>query len=246
LTLSEPVGYTEARGHLFNAGFSQWANAIQMVIALILSVAVHEFGHAWAANRLGDTLPRLQGRLTLNPIRHIDPVGTIIIPLLMYGPFGGAVPMLGWGKPVQTNPMAYTRRLPQVTGSMLVAIAGPAMNLILALVISLVFVVCVRVGVIPLESVGSQDSLAGLIQQVIVLNISLLFLNLIPIPPLDGGSVLAWVLPRSMQSVVDFLFKWGFIILVALLITNFLRYLMIPATIVTRLWMNFLSGLVGA
>jgi len=90
LTLSEPVGYTEARGHLFNAGFSQWANAIQMVIALILSVAVHEFGHAWAANRLGDTLPRLQGRLTLNPIRHIDPVGTIIIPLLMYGPFANA------------------------------------------------------------------------------------------------------------------------------------------------------------
>jgi Zn-dependent protease len=229
---------------LFNAGFEDWAKAIQMVIALILSVAVHEFGHAWAADRLGDTLPRMQGRLTLNPIRHIDPVGTIIIPLVMS--FGSPIGMLGWGKPVQTNPLAYSRRFSRLTGSMLVAIAGPLMNLVLAVIVSVLFVLLVRAGVLPGESLAERSSLPWLLLNIVSLNISLLFLNLLPIPPLDGGSVLAWALPRSMQSVVEFLARWGFVILAALVITRTLAFLMIPASLVIRAWLGFLVGLVGS
>src|SRR5438477_12754816 len=107
--------------------------ALIYVIALVLSVTVHEFGHAWVADRLGDRLPRSQGRVTLNPLAHIDPIGTILMPLLIV--FAPGAPLLGWGRPVQTNPAAYTRRLRMKHGDMLVSAAGPAMNLILAFVV---------------------------------------------------------------------------------------------------------------
>jgi Zn-dependent protease len=238
LTLSEGVGYTEGGEDVLNADFAQWANAIQMLIALVLSVAVHEFGHAWAATRLGDSLPRLQGRLTLNPARHIELVGTIIIPLLGFLNPGG-LSMLGWGKPVMTNPTSYSRRFSRLTGSMLVSIAGPMMNLLLALVTSTILVVGVRAGLMTGE--GATDLLARVIQ----LNLVLFFLNLLPIPPLDGGAVLAWVLPRSLQPVVDFLNRWGFVILFALVLTPALSILLTPGYIVIGHWMRALSSLVA-
>jgi Zn-dependent protease len=229
---------------VLNADFTQWANAIQMLIALILSVAVHEFGHAWAANKLGDSMPRLQGRLTLNPARHIDVVGTIIIPLVgALNP--GGLPMLGWGKPVMTNPSSYSRSMSRLTGSMLVSIAGPAMNLVLALVASLLVVVGVRAGFFP--PVAQK-----LLTMIIAMNLGLMFLNLLPIPPLDGGAVLAWVLPRSMQNVIDFLNRWGFIILIALVMSpalglpSGLGILLTPGYIVIGYWMSALDYVVSA
>jgi Zn-dependent protease len=239
LTLSEGVGYTEGGEDVLNADFAQWANAIQMVIALVLSVAVHEFGHAWVATRLGDSLPRLQGRLTLNPAKHADLVGTIIIPL-MGAMNPGGFPMLGWGKPVQTRPETYSRSMSRLTGSMLVAIAGPAMNLLLALVASIILVIGVRAGIFIPEEVGWD-----LLKMIITLNLSLFFLNLLPIPPLDGGAVLAWVLPRSLQPVIDFLNKWGFIILLALVVSSKLSLLLTPGYIVTGYWLRTLFQLVG-
>ncbi len=123
-------------------------DGILFLIALILSVAVHEFGHAWAATRLGDSLPRAQGRLTLNPIRHVDPIGTLLFPVMMMA-FGGG--MLGWGRPVQTNPYNYTRRFSQATGSALVAVAGPAMNLFLAVLVSAMLVIGARFGLVTFD-----------------------------------------------------------------------------------------------
>jgi Zn-dependent protease len=110
----------------------QIRNAVLYLIAFIVSVSVHEFGHAWMATRLGDTLPRAQGRVTLSPLAHIDLIGTILLPLFAaLSPMG--IPMLAWGKPVQTNPGSYsTRRFSRRTGHMLVALAGPFMNLVLA------------------------------------------------------------------------------------------------------------------
>ena len=112
--------------------------ALFYVIAFVVSVSVHEFGHAFVADRLGDRIPRLQGRLTLSPIAHIDPVGTLAVPLL--GALVAGLPLFAWGKPVQTNPANYTRRFSTRTGSMLVAAAGPFMNLVLAVVGSIVIV----------------------------------------------------------------------------------------------------------
>src|SRR5678815_3061922 len=105
--------------------------ALFYVLAFVVSVSVHEFGHAFVADRLGDRNPRLQGRLTLSPLAHIEPIGTLAVPLL--GVLVG-LPLFAWGKPVQTNPANYTRRFSMRTGSMLVAAAGPFMNLVLAFV----------------------------------------------------------------------------------------------------------------
>jgi Zn-dependent protease len=205
---------------------------ILFLIALIMSVAVHEFGHAWAATRLGDTLPRAQGRLTLNPIRHIDPIGTLLFPAIML--FTGAG-LLGWGRPVQTNPHQYTRRFSQMTGSALVAVAGPAMNLMLAALVSVLLVLGVRLQWL------ADGTAHELIQNLVALNLSLLFFNLLPIPPLDGGAVLAWALPRSMQGAIDFLNKWGFVILLGLfMLPQVMGILMAPAHYLTGLWIQAL------
>jgi Zn-dependent protease len=210
---------------------------ILSVIALVLSVAVHEFGHAWAASRMGDTLPKSQGRLTLNPIQHIDPIGTLLFPIIMLTAGGG---MFGWGRPVMTNPSNYTRSLSRPTGSMLVSIAGPAMNLLMATLTSLIVVVGIRTGVMG-------DSLAEhLIRLLVQLNLLLMFFNLLPIPPLDGGSILAWVLPRSMQGVIDLLNRWGFLILLGLMVTGVLSWVMRPAYAAIHLWTSVLIGAAGA
>ena len=209
---------------------------ILLLLALIMSVAVHEFGHAWAANRLGDSLPKAQGRLTLNPMRHADPIGTLLFPAIMI--FSGAG-LLGWGRPVQTNPYNYTRRFSQMTGSALVAVAGPLMNLFLAALVSLLLVLGLRANLLGYEVASA------LISNLVVLNLSLLFFNLLPIPPLDGGAVLAWALPRSMQGVIDFLNKWGFIILLGLFIVpQVMGVVMRPARYLTNLWLQALSVLV--
>jgi Zn-dependent protease len=216
-----------------SSSLDDWGQGILFLIALILSVSVHEFGHAWAATRLGDSLPRAQGRLTLNPVRHIDPVGTLLFPILM---LVFKVPLLGWGRPVQTNPLNYTRRFSRSTGHMLVAIAGPAMNMLMALVISLLIVAGAKAGVM------NREFGETLITHLVVLNLTLLFFNLLPIPPLDGGAVLAWFLPRSMQGVIEFLNRWGFIILLGLVMTPLLGYLMLPGRYLTVLWLDLLFG----
>jgi Zn-dependent protease len=205
--------------------------AILFIIALVLSISVHEFGHAWAATKLGDGLPRQQGRLTLSPIAHTDPIGTLLFPLIgiMSGGF-----LFGWGRPVQTNPYNYSRRYSQATGSMLVAVAGPAMNLLLAILVSVLLIIGFKTQLLELHLAET------IIRNLVALNISLMFFNLLPIPPLDGGAVLAWVLPRSLQHVVDFLQRFGFIILLGLMITGVLSYLMIPAYIVGDLWTSVL------
>jgi Zn-dependent protease len=216
-----------------SSSLDEWREGILFLIALILSVSVHEFGHAWAATKLGDSLPRAQGRLTLNPVKHIDPIGTLLFPIMM---LMFKVPLLGWGRPVQTNPLNYTRRFSRSTGHMLVAIAGPAMNMVMALLISLLIVAGARAGVLD------REFGITLITHVVVLNLTLLFFNLLPIPPLDGGAVLAWFLPRSMQGVIEFLNRWGFVILIGLMMTPLLGYLMKPGRYLTELWLNVLLG----
>jgi Zn-dependent protease len=210
---------------------------ILFIIALVLSIGVHEFGHAWVANRLGDPLPASQGRLTLNPIRHADPIGTLLVPIVFF--FWGGGMMWGWGRPVLTNPSAYTRKVSRATGSMLVSLAGPTMNLLMALVVSLVVVIGLRARLFGLE-IGQ-----GLFHYIISLNIILMFFNLLPIPPLDGGAILGWVLPRSMQGVMDFLARWGSFILLGLILLA-RDSLMKPAYVLADLWLRGLNGLAFA
>jgi len=223
-----------------NIGIDKVQKAILYLIAFILCIAAHEFGHAWVANRLGDPTPRMQGRLTLSPIHHIDLVGTIIMPIIMAF---ATVPLLAWGRPVQINPAALSRRFSMRTGQMLVAVAGPAMNLIMAIVVTIVIIIAAHLGATP-------KLLSGLFHYLVYLNISLMIFNLLPIPPLDGGSVLAWMLPRSQQHVVDFLARYGFIILLVLFLTPALgsvfgAIISVPISLITNLFLSIINLAVG-
>lgn len=160
--------------------------AIIQFIALVLCVALHEFGHAWMADRRGDPLPRAQGRVTLNPAAHIDPIGTLALPglMILLPVFFGGIPfaLIGWGKPVQISlPDEKTRR----TDEILITLSGPGMNFLLALLgaVALGFVVAFGGGNAP-------GMLIDFFMMFVVMNCGLAIFNLIPLPPLDGSHVL--------------------------------------------------------
>ena len=203
---------------------------VVLLIALILSVAVHEFGHAFSADKLGDSRPRQDGRVTLNPMVHIDPMGTLLVPIIA---FLSSYGLLGWGRPVETN--QHTKR-----NSLIISIAGPAMNVVLAVVVTLLYVVLVATGL-----VDPTKPIADGIYQVIRLNWILCFFNLLPCPPLDGGAVLAGLLPPRYDYINRFLKMYGPFILLGLLITGMLSYFLIPAMFIARQSWIFANGLFG-
>ena len=192
---------------------------IVVSIAIVLvSLTVHEAAHAWSADRLGDPTARLLGRVSLNPLVHIDLIGTVLLPLI------AAVsnfPIIGWAKPVPVN----ISRLPHPRRDfMLVAAAGPASNIVLALLAA------VLVQILPASS-ATQARELDLVTIMFIfgaINISLAVFNLVPIPPLDGGNVLAGLLPPNAAVVFDKLRPFGFIILYVLMFTGVLGDLILP------------------
>jgi Zn-dependent protease len=214
--------------------------ALFYVAAFVVSTAVHEFGHAFVADRLGDRIPRLQGRLTLSPMAHIDPVGTLAIPLVAVLLPTIGFPLLAWGKPVQTNPANYTRRLSRTTAHMMVAAAGPFMNLVLAVFVSIVIVILGKAHLVSL------DVMDGLFRYLVVLNIMLLFFNLIPLGPLDGASVLAGLLPPSMQRLNDLNRRYGMLVLLVLFFAHAMPFVMKPVGILASAWAQAIRGMVPA
>ncbi len=165
------------------------------LIGLIISITIHEFSHAFVADRLGDPTPRMQGRLTLDPRAHLDPIGTLALILVSFG----------WGKPVQFDP--YNLKNP-VTDAAMISLAGPASNLALAVLISILL----RLNILPNELL--MFSLA----QVAAINIVLAIFNLVPIHPLDGGKILVALLPRSLAiEFDDFMHRFSLPILIALI-----------------------------
>lgn len=165
------------------------------IAILIMSVVIHEVSHGYAARALGDPTAALQGRLTLNPIKHLDMVGSFIVPVI--GFFAGGF-IFGWAKPVPYNP--YNLRN-QRWGEALVAGAGPAVNILIAVIFGLI----IRFGLGSLPA--SFIDIAGL---AVLINLILAFFNLIPIPPLDGSKILFALLPPSMHSVRLQLEQYGF------------------------------------
>lgn len=174
---------------------------VSIIITLVIAFTVHEFAHAWSADLLGDDTPRRHGRLTLNPLVHLDPLGSL---LLVIGGFG-------WAKPVPINPSALQSRTP--AGMMLVSAAGPLSNLGLAIVASLPF----QTGLLDLSAASGRflPSPANFLVQFIFINLILLFFNLIPIAPLDGDKVAEFFLPPAGREVLLRIRPYGPVILLA-------------------------------
>jgi Zn-dependent protease len=180
---------------------------IVLLVSLWLSLSVHECAHAWAAWKLGDDTAEKLGRMTLNPLAHIDPIGTLLLPLL-------GVPF-GWAKPVPVQPHRFTRRVTMRTGMMLTAIAGPVSNLILAAVCTVLLAVLIRFWPGAIEM---QRAVGTLLETMIFLNVILATFNVIPIPPLDGSRVADALMPEAMRPGWENFCRLGPIALVAVIV----------------------------
>jgi Zn-dependent protease len=190
---------------------------------LLFSIVVHEYAHGYVANLWGDPTAAVAGRLTLNPIPHIDPVGSILIPiLLLIGP-GGFI--FGWAKPVPVNPDNYRDRR---WGDVTVSLAGPASNVLLAVLFTVVWIVSRRV-------TGGDPALDAVFGTAVLLNLILATFNLLPIPPLDGSHVLYNFLPQPLAYNYMSLARYGLLILLILFwlppFRQLLGYVMLPAQI---------------
>src|SRR5437660_2025585 len=197
-----------------------YVGVIQFIV-LLLSLSIHESAHAWTADTLGDPTARLLGRVSLNPLVHADPIGTLLFPLIAM--VSGA-PLIGWAKPVPVS----TRYLRDPRRDyVLIAAAGPASNLVLAVIASIVLAL---LPVTP-QHVGEATftvPLAHTLSQLMQLNVLLAVFNMVPIPPLDGGNVLAGLLPRSAASAFNHIRPYGFLLLYALILTDGFRLIVMP------------------
>jgi len=183
---------------------------------------VHEAAHAWAANRLGDPTARHLGRLSLNPTVHIDPIGTLLFPLIA---MVTNVPLIGWAKPVPVDPrhLRHPKR-----DFALIAAAGPASNLVMAAAGAIVFAMLPHAAPGDIAARSIIRPLFTLVVEFVQLNVLLAVFNMIPVPPLDGGNVLLGVLPRAGARLIEQLRPYGFLILYALMLTGTLGYLLGP------------------
>ncbi len=185
---------------------------VTIFLLLLLSLSVHECAHAWTAWRLGDDTARYLGRLTLNPLAHIDLVGTVLLPLL-------GVPF-GWAKPVPVNPVRFTRRISMAMGSLLVSVAGPISNLAIALLTTVALGLLWRFhpDLFDPEKYRHHQGLFYLLSQLAALNVGLAVFNLLPIPPLDGHWIADALMPRSLRPQWESFCRFGPVALAAVVV----------------------------
>lgn len=174
------------------------AHAVAALIPLILSLSVHEYAHAWSAQKLGDDTASRAGRLTLNPLSHIDPFGTLLLPLILL--ISGTGFMFGWAKPVPVDPARFRRGVHMGRGMAWTAGAGPLSNLLLAVLAAVTFGLLGRFAPGALESGGGVREL---LENVLVVNLALALFNLIPVPPLDGSRIVDGYMPLRFRAGWD-------------------------------------------
>ncbi len=207
---------------------------IVLLPILFFSIVLHEFAHGYAAYRMGDDTAYLMGRLTLNPFKHVDPVGTVLVPAFCY--FTG-LPLFGWAKPVPVSPL----RLNSPRADMgKVALAGPLTNLALAVLFVLVMKGFLLFG--ARLSAAAATRTFYILQYGMTVNVLLAVFNLIPIPPLDGGRIVSSLLPsRAAYKYEAFFGRYGMYIVFALILTGGVRYILMPAvSLVLAVFAKFL------
>jgi Zn-dependent protease len=215
-----------------NFGAELIGRLLIFIVTLLLAISAHEAAHAWMSSRYGDDTARSLGRVTLNPIAHTDPIGTLLIPIVgfIFGAMGGAlaaIPLIGWGKPTPVNPRNWTN---YKTANVMVSIAGILANLIIATIALITAKVLMATGTITFyDAIGrTQNPVGILLSMMLFLNVSLAVFNLLPFPPLDGSKVLSTFLPPSWQPILDVLEQYGFMILLLLMYMGVISAIMYP------------------
>lgn len=188
------------------------------IIPVVFAITVHEVAHGWVANKLGDGTAKMLGRLTLNPIKHIDPIGTIVVPLVMVLMAGFA---FGWAKPVPVSPRNFKNPRKDMA---IVAVAGPLANVVMAIF----WVFFLKLVSLVVSDINIARGLMAMAQAGIIINLVLFVFNLFPIPPLDGSKVLSGLVPHSVSLMMDKIEPYGFFIVVGLLYFGVLSKLMNP------------------
>lgn len=199
--------------------------------ALLISLSIHEFAHAWMAYKQGDVTQKIRGRLSLDPFKHIDPMGFLCIAL-----FG-----VGWGKPVMVDDRNFKNR---AKGTMLTALAGPVSNLLLALFLTIVLKILIMVGLLNTVATATVGSvLLKMFMYTIQFNIIFGIFNLIPLPPLDGSKVLSYFLPQKLRGMMYTLERYSFIIILIIFCTNIASYIINPAYMAILNLLNWIIAL---
>ncbi|MBD0371638.1 MAG: site-2 protease family protein [Pyrinomonadaceae bacterium] len=204
------------------------------MVVLVFAISAHECAHAWMSYRFGDDTARLLGRITLNPVAHTDPIGTLLIPIMgfIFGHMGGVVatiPLIGWGKPTPVNPLRWRNKN---VANVMVSIAGILANLIIAICAFTVFKVMIKTNGFSNMNESLAEPLSLFLRYSLLMNVSLAIFNLLPFPPLDGSKVLQTFLPESMQPALSVLEQYGFLILIVLLYMGFFSIIMRPVVMV--------------
>ncbi len=207
------------------------------MVVLLLAISAHEAGHAWMSHKFGDDTAFVLGRVTLNPVAHTDPVGTLLIPIVsfVFGAVGGAlgsIPLIGWGKPTPVNPRNWTN---YKLANVMVSVAGVLANLILLAIGIVLAKVLMTQGFTPADFFGrATNPLVIFVADLMILNLSLFVFNLLPFPPLDGSKILSTFLPASFEPIFNLLEQYGFLILMALIYIGVFSLVIYPFMLTLR------------
>ena len=200
------------------------------MVVLLFAISAHEAAHAWMSNRFGDDTARLLGRITLNPIAHIDPIGTLLIPIagFVLGSIGGPVariPLIGWGKPTPVNPLRWRNK---DLANVMVSAAGIMANSFIAICTFIVIKILLMTGGFEKIPPSVREPVTMFLEMLLTINISLAVFNLLPFPPLDGSKILETFLPESAQPILALMEQYGFIILMILIYVGFFGAIINP------------------
>ena len=211
------------------------------MVVLLLAISAHEAAHAWMSYKFGDDTARLLGRITLNPVAHTDPIGTLLIPIVGFLISAAGSPvaavLIGWGKPTPVNPLRWHNK---DLANIMVSIAGILANTLIATIAFVIFKVLLMTHVIDPYTLSPHDPVTLFLLDLLLMNVSLAIFNLLPFPPLDGSKILYSVLPPSAQPILELLEQYGFLILIVFMYMGLTSLIISPVRTVI-LYLLFLG-----